>query len=131
MPELLTSGCMLTCSFGASPAPFNALELPGKPLVAGLPAAAIDEIVPLLNVPSFIMCRSEANPEVAAATAAAEGVLTPMPCEPVIADPWDPPSAVLKFAEVPLATVASKCACAWGGTVSVDVPAGATVIDES
>jgi hypothetical protein len=131
MPELLTTGCMLTCSFGASPAPFDALELPGKPVVDGFPAAAIDEIVPLLNVPSFVMCKSVANPEVAAATAAALGVLTPMPCVPVIADPWEPPSPVLKFAELPLATVLSKCVCAWGGMVSVDVPAGLTVVDES
>ncbi len=38
---------------------------------------------PFVSIMPFAMCTSPANPTVAAATAAAMGVLTPMPCIPV------------------------------------------------
>lgn len=124
MPELLTTGCMLSCSFGAAPSAFIATEMPGKPsLNEVLEAGTIFDIVPVENIPPFAMCSSMANPEVASATAAAQGVLTPMPCVPVIPAPWAPPSAILMANEMPLATIESKCECAWGGMISVTAPA--------
>lgn len=123
MPEFLTTGCMLTCSFGVTPSAFIALELPGKPVIMGMTTATFTEIIPIDNVPPFGMCSSIANPEVASATAAALGVLTPMPCVPVIAEPWDPPSESVSFEGMPLALVSSTCMCAWGGEIAVDVPA--------
>lgn len=131
MPELLTSGCMLTCDCGSDPMPFNALDLPGKPTVDGLPAATIEEIVPGVNVPSFVMCLSELNPAVMLETALAEGVPTPAPCEPVIVTSWVPPSAVLNYDGVPLATIASTCLCMWEGAITVDTPSEFSVTDES
>ena len=122
MPEFLTSETPLECSFGDAPMPFQALPLPGKPEVMGLLTATIEEIAPEVNIPSFGMCSSMENPEVIAATAAAEGVLTPMPCVPVVVDPWAPPSELLSFMDVPLATMQSKCMCAWGGEVSPVAP---------
>ena len=131
MPELLTTGCLLTCSFGDIPSAFLALELPGKPVInEALPTATIMEIAPIDNIPPFGMCASPANPEVIAATAAALGVLTPMPCVPVVPDPWDPPSPNLSYADLPLATVESKCLCAWGGEIAVDAPAEFNVTNE-
>ncbi|MCK8785335.1 DUF4280 domain-containing protein [Roseomonas sp. NAR14] len=123
MPEFLTTGCLLTCSFGLAPSVFVAEELPGKPVIeGGFVTATVAEIIPEDNVPSFAMCSSMENPEVAAATAAAEGVLTPMPCVPVIVDPWEPPSELVSYDGLPLATVESKCLCAWGGEIAVDAP---------
>ncbi len=123
MPEFLCTGTVLTCSFGAAPSMFSALDLPGMPLLSGaLPAADITQIAPMANIMPFGMCSSPENPEVAAATAAALGVLTPMPCVPVPAAPWDPPSQMDSGNGVPLATASSKCLCAWGGTIAVDVP---------
>ncbi len=122
MPEFLTTGCMLTCSFGMAPGVFQALEIPGKPVVTGMTVATMVEIIPLENIPDFVMCTSEANPEVIAATAAALGVLTPMPCVPVVVDPWDPPSTLAGYDGLPLATVASTCLCLWGGEIAVDLP---------
>lgn len=119
MAELLTTGCLLKCSQGSAPMPFVALPLPGKPVVMGLPTATIMEIAPLANIPSFVMCKSLANPQVAAATSAAQGSLTPMPCVPVVPAPWAPPSAILSYAGMPLATIQSKCLCTWAGEIAV------------
>ena len=59
MPELLTTGCALTCSFGLTPSVFIATEMPGKPVVnEAFAAATIVEIVPIENVPPFGMCRT-------------------------------------------------------------------------
>ena len=123
MAELLTSETPLTCTFGAAPGLFQALELPGKPVVMGtFTTATIEEIVPMVNVPTFVMCKSLLNPEVAAATAAALGVLTQMPCIPVVVAPWTPPSTLMAYMDMPLATVESKCLCAWGGMIGVEAP---------
>lgn len=122
MPEFLTSETPLECTFGDAPMPFQALALPGKPEIMGLLTATIEEIAPEVNIPSFVMCNSPENPEVIAATAAALGVFTPMPCVPVVVDPWMPPSELMSFMDVPLATMESKCLCAWGGEVSPVAP---------
>ena len=63
------------------------------------------------------MCMSPANPMVAAATAAALGVLTPMPCIPVTT-PWTPGSLLVLVRNFPALDAASKCMCAYGGQIS-------------
>lgn len=132
MPELLTTGCILACTFGAAPSVLDVLEEPGKPAIeGGLVAATIFDMIPDDNILPFGVCTSLENPEVASATAAAEGVLTPMPCEPVVVDPWDPPSAILSYMDMPLASVVSKCMCSWGGEIAVVDPAELFVDDES
>lgn len=126
MPELLTTGCLLTCSLGLAPSVFAALEIPGKPTVDGMTAAWYLETAPAANIPPFGMCRAQDNPTVIAATLAAQGAPMPGACTPLIAVPWTPPSAVLKYLDIPLATVASKCVCTYGGEISVLVPVAAT-----
>jgi len=125
MPEMLTTGCLLKCSQGTAPMPFVALQLPGKPVIAGLPTAMETEIAPLVNIPSFVMCKSLGNPEVAAATSAADGELTPMPCVPVVTAPWMPASTIQSYNGVPLVTVQAKCLCDFGGEIAVSEPAAA------
>ena len=73
---------MLQCSFGMAPSVL-AVVVP-EVLTETKPAANITDNVPMVNILPFGMCQSLANPTVAAATAAALGVLTPMPCVPVI-----------------------------------------------
>ena len=80
MPVQVVTGAMMTCTFGVAPAPFNAT--PVGVFASGLPAATIMDMVPMENIPTFGMCNTITNPEVASATAAALGVLTPMPCVP-------------------------------------------------
>ncbi|RKG64195.1 DUF4280 domain-containing protein, partial [Corallococcus exercitus] len=68
-------GAMLQCSFGVAPS--SLMVLPANRVMATTPAANIMDNKPLLNILPFGMCNSLANPMVAAATAAALGVLTP------------------------------------------------------
>lgn len=114
-------GAMLQCSFGAAP---STLVVTPEKMVTGtkLPIANIMDNVPIKNIPPFVMCSSIANPTVAAATAAALGVLTPMPCVPVIAAPWAPghPKALIK--KVPALDTTCKCMCNWGGVIQVSSP---------
>lgn len=109
-------GAMLTCSFGMAPA--SLIVLPDKMvLVEGTPAATIMDSE-MTNVPTFAMCQSLANPEVAAATAAALGVLTPMPCVPVLT-PWVPGSPQTLIGKQPALVEGSQCMCAYGGVVQI------------
>jgi uncharacterized Zn-binding protein involved in type VI secretion len=84
--------------------------------------------VPLLNIPSFGMCTSLANPMVAAATAAALGVLVPMPCIPVPVAPWVPGSPTVMIKGFPALNNDSKCQCAYGGTIAIVMPGQMTVL---
>ena len=68
MPLFLTTGMMLECSMGAAPTPFVADPLPGAPTESGMPCATIVQIVAAKNIMPFGMCKSMANPTVAAAT---------------------------------------------------------------
>ncbi len=96
--------------------------MPGSPLIAGaMNAATIVEFLPA-NIATFVMCQSLSNPEVAAATTAAMGALTPMPCVPMVVAPWEPASEIMSLAGLPFATQESKCTCAYGGSISVTVP---------
>lgn len=123
MSLLVTATAQLKCTFGSLPA---VLDMPEPSvLCGGKPVATVQAIVPEVNVPSFGMCSSEANPEVASATAAAEGVLTPMPCVPEIAAPWQPGSPTVLVAGSPALNQTSKCLCAWAGVVTM-VSAGQT-----
>lgn len=122
MPQPLCTGTMLACTFGVAPSVFVAEPLPGAPMILGaMPAATILQMLPD-NIPPFGMCQSMANPEVASATAAAQGVLTPMPCTPLVAAPWAPPATSLFSNMQPVATVASICECSFGGVISVTTP---------
>jgi hypothetical protein len=68
------------------------------------------------------MCQSPANPEVASATAAAEGVLTPMPCIPVPVGPWQPGVQDMMVGNIPAVDVNCTLNCAWGGLIQITTP---------
>ena len=94
---------------------------------AGPPAANIMDNKPMVNIPPFGMCMSMANPTVASATAAALGVLTPMPCVPVTAAPWVPGCPTVLIYNFPALNDSSKCMCTWGGVISINMPGQFTV----
>jgi len=119
MTQIVTAGTSITCTFGASPA---ALVVVPPVVSATTPVATIADSVPTDNIPTFGMCMSLGNPQVAAATTAAEGVLTPQPCVPATGAPWTPGSAFVQIGALPCLTTTSTCLCVWGGTISVVAP---------
>jgi Domain of unknown function (DUF4280) len=116
-------GAMMMCSFGMAPSTLAVIV----PTVTaeGPPAANIMDFVPVVNIPPFGMCITPSNPTVAAATAAALGVLTPMPCIPVTAAPWVPGDPTVLVRNMPALTQSSTCMCTWGGVITISM-AGTT-----
>ena len=111
---------MCMCSFGMAPS--SLMVTPENRLMAGLPTATIMDNIPMKNILPFGMCSSLANPTVAAATAAALGVLTPMPCIPVIAAPWAPGCPTVLISGKPALNNTSKLMCNWGGVIQITAP---------
>jgi len=84
-----------------------------------MPAATIMDNKPFANILPFGMCTSMANPAVASATAAALGVLTPMPCTPVTSAPWAPGCPTVLIANQPALNNNSKLICSYGGVIQI------------
>ena len=112
------AGAMMQCSFGVAPSSLVVLPA-NRVLAGGPPAATIMDNVPILNIPPFGMCNSPSNPTVAAATAAALGVLTPMPCVPVPAGPWIVGAPTVLIGSMPALNDSSKLMCSWGGVIQI------------
>ena len=121
MSELVTAGTTIRCPFGDASVPFIATHNPTY-IVAGQVVGNIEDAEPLINIPSFGMCKSLANPAVAAATAAALGVLTPQPCVPST-KAWIPTQMTMLSNGKPCLTRDCTCVCAFGGTITVENPA--------
>jgi hypothetical protein len=119
------SGAMLQCSFGLAPSSLVVLPV-NQTLTSYMPAANIMDHVPMVNILPFGVCTSLANPTVAAATSAAMGVLTPMPCIPATAAPWVPGAPTVLLGNMPALDDTSKLMCTWGGVISVVYPGQVT-----
>ncbi|CCY18801.1 uncharacterized protein BN782_01959 [Eubacterium sp. CAG:786] len=121
-PAVNTAMCQ--CSFGVAPAP---LTVTSQTTVLGSNMSAAT----IMDIPkppmTFGMCSSLANPTVASATAAAMGVLTPMPCIPACAAPWAPGSPTVLVCNKPALNNSSKCMCNWGGVISVVMTPAVTI----
>lgn len=120
MGMAVCAGAVLSCTFGVAPS--TLMVLPTNRVVTSTPLATIMDHIPLVNIMPFGMCSSPNNPTVAAATAAALGVLTPMPCVPMITAPWAPGSPTVLYGGYPALNQASKCMCAWGGVINIGSP---------
>jgi hypothetical protein len=117
-------GATLQCiPFGVAPSTLIVIPKGTPVTVNGLLAASIMDFVPIANIPPFGMCTSIANPTVAAATTAALGVLTPMPCVPVIVAPWAPGAMKVKIGLFPALPNTAMCNCMWGGVIKIAAPA--------
>lgn len=114
-------GATLMCSFGVAPSSLVVLPK-NTTMTSNMVAANIMDNIPMVNIMPFGMCSSLANPTVAAATTAASGVLTPMPCVPVTPAPWVPGSATVMLGNMPALTNNCKLMCTWGGVIQVTVP---------
>lgn len=125
MGMLVCMGAMMQCSFGVAPS--SLVVLPARRVLTGTPAATIMDNIPMANVPPFGVCSSPSNPTVAAATAAALGVLTPMPCVPVLPAPWVVGSPTVLIGNLPALNNSAKLMCAWGGVIQITAPGEFTV----
>ena len=113
-------GAMLNCSFGMTPSVMNVL--PAARVMSKMALATVMDNIPMVNIMPFGMCRSLMNPTVAAATAAAMGTLTPMPCNPLIPAPWVPGSPTVLIGGKPALNNSCKLNCAYGGIISINNP---------
>ena len=117
----VVNGAVLQCSFGSAPSTLTVLPI-NRMFSSHQPAATIMDHRPMVNIQPFAMCACPANPQVAAATAAAWGTLTPQPCAPMTNTPWAPGSPTALLANQPMLNQTSTCVCQWGGVVSVLSP---------
>jgi hypothetical protein len=125
MPKQVVNTAMTKCSMGMAPG--TLMVLPKNMVMCGnQPAANIMDHIPMVNIMPFGMCQSLANPMVAAATAAAMGVLTPMPCIPNTPAPWMPGAPTVMIANMPALDDTSKCICTWAGVIEITNPGQTT-----
>jgi hypothetical protein len=117
MPQHVCMGAMMMCTFGVAPSSLVVLPT-NKVITSDMPAANIMDHIPMTNIMPFGMCMSIANPEVAAATAAAWACLTPMPCIPATTAPWVPGAATVLLANMPALDNVSQLMCMWGGVIT-------------
>ncbi len=123
MPNLVCTGATLQCSFGTTPATFSASDTETS---AGSAAGVVTDTA-AANAPPFGLCMSLSNPQVAQATTAASGTLTPQPCQPVLS-PWSPGSTHVTIGEVAALDDSSQCTCTWDGVVTISA-AGQTAVN--
>lgn len=120
MPIQVVNGASLMCPFGMAPS--TLVVTPENRVLSGSqPAATIMDCVPMKNIMPFGMCTTPSNPQVAAATAAAMGVLTPQPCIPATT-PWKPGATTVLIGGIPALDNTCTCQCAWGGVITVVMP---------
>ncbi|EBB6210882.1 DUF4280 domain-containing protein [Salmonella enterica] len=120
------AGAVLECEGGVAPS--GLMVLPEQRVfTGGRPVASIMAHLPEVNISSFGLCHSPRNPEFIAATAAAFGVPTPVPCIPVTPVPWIPEKPNVLIGMTPILTRSAKLECLWG-TISIVEPGQFTVV---
>ncbi len=125
MPMQVCMGAMMQCTFGMAPS--SLVVLPTNKVLTNVPDANIMDHIPMTNIMPFGMCNSPSNPTVAAATAAALGVLTPMPCIPNTPAPWVPGAATVLLGNAPTLDNVSQLMCVWGGVITFTDPGEETI----
>ncbi|MBR5350478.1 MAG: DUF4280 domain-containing protein [Prevotella sp.] len=113
----VVTGAIMACTFGMAPSSFMAS--PGRTeMLSNVPKGNIMDFAPMVNIMPFGMCNTLSNPTVAAATSAAMGVLTPMPCIPAITTPWMPGNPQVMVQGQPALMRSCRNMCMWGGQIS-------------
>jgi hypothetical protein len=125
MAMQVCNGASLKCAMGVAPSSLVVLPA-NQVMTSSQPAANIMDHVPMTNIMPFGMCMSPANPQVAAATTAALGVLTPMPCIPMTTAPWIPGAPTVLLGNQPSLDNNCTLMCNWGGVITVLMPGQVT-----
>ena len=116
----------MQCTFGMAPSSLVVLPI-NRVMTNEVPDANIMDHIPMVNIMPFGMCQSPSNPTVAAATAAAMGVLTPMPCIPATPAPWVAGAPTVLLGNQPTLDNVSQLMCIWGGVITFTNPGEETV----
>ncbi len=127
MPMQVCMGASMMCTMGVAPSSLVVLPI-NRTFTSEVPDANIMDHVPLVNIMPFGMCISPANPLVAAATAAAMGVLVPMPCIPMTPSPWIPGAPTVLLGNMPTLDNTCQLMCTWAGMISFVTPGQFTVM---
>lgn len=121
MGQVVVTGATAMCIFGTAPG--NIMPTSQAACLTDQKPIATIQDCQSSNITPFGMCMSLANPQVAAATAAALGVLTPQPCMMVPAGTWIPTNPALLVGGKPCLTSDCKLICANGvGLISITNP---------
>lgn len=128
MGIVVVTGAQLMCPFGASPAVLNASSQ-ATCLGCSKPVATITDVSPGTNITTFGMCSSMANPQVASATAAAMGVLTPQPCTVTPLGTWTTSAPGIIVGGKPVLTADGCLMCSMGmGKITITSPGQTKII---
>ncbi len=114
----VVAGAILTCNFGDKP---NRLKTPFSHgvYIKNKAQMNIMDYVPNVNIMPFGLCSSLANPAVASATSANNGVLTPQPCTPVTM-PWINGKTDVLIENQPALLSKCTCQCAYNGIIKIE-----------
>ncbi len=118
MAYYVCSGAKMKCTMGSSQS--SLIVLPTRTIMLhGSYMGNIMDFKPMVNITPFGMCRSLANPVVAAATAANLGRLQPMPCIPNTVSPWMNGKTDVILKGQPAMLNNCKLMCMWAGNISL------------
>ena len=124
MPTQTCLGGMMMCTMGLAPS--SLVPTPKTVMTSFVTAANILDHKPMVNIMPFGACTCPGNPTVAAATTAAMGVLTPMPCIPNTPAPWIAGAPPVLLCGAPALNETSKLVCVYGGSISFTFPGQVT-----
>ncbi|UQZ87804.1 DUF4280 domain-containing protein [Deltaproteobacteria bacterium Smac51] len=119
MPLIIPHNTTCRCSCGTGLC--KLIVMPDKQVfIDDLPVATIMDHKSGLNLPTFIMCTTAANPAVAANSGA------PAPCVPVLPSPWTAGSVNVKIHDEIILHETSTLNCVYGGLISIEQPSQTT-----
>jgi hypothetical protein len=126
MPQQVAATAVTVCTFSLGGATSTFVPTPRPVLSSSLINGVIIDIIPFTNIIPFPMCCSPSNPAFIAATSAALGVPTPVPCTPVTQAPWAPGVPSVQITNIPVLDNTCKLNCMLGGVISIMFPAQVT-----
>lgn len=119
MERIVLQGDLCRCANGTQPCPLNVSNR--KRMVVNGKAIALRTDASTVNLSGFGYCNNLGNPIVMEATMAAQGVLTPMPCVPMLKGVWDRTVERLKIDGQQAVGESSTTMCAYGGSISISL----------
>ena len=122
------AGAELKCSFGDQTSKLQVVSGHNAKVSGNLIANVMD-YKPMTNILPFGKCQTTNNPQVASATNANDGHLTPQPCIPNLPAPWAKVKKDVKVGSQAALLEGSKLTCAYGGQIEIVDP-GQSILKE-